>query len=170
MDASYRNAIETAQEETQALLKERATIDARLAQLKRTIESLSFLVQGTSAYESQCDPTAAGMLGEIADSGITDAIRKLLSGFGAPLSPVQLRDALAREGFDINSYASGLTVIHNTLKRLERQGEVTLVRSPNGITAYALPKLKNPPSLDDPNNPLYKSGIRDFKKDHPERK
>ncbi|MGO9084065.1 MAG: hypothetical protein ACLQBK_02475 [Candidatus Sulfotelmatobacter sp.] len=170
MDESYRSAIEAAKAETQTLLQQRATIDARLAQLKKTIESLSCLLEDTSEYELLWEAAGAGMLGAIADSGITDAIRQLLSRFRGPLTPVQIRDRLAKEGFDINSYASGLTVIHNTLKRLERQGEITLVRSPDGIAAYALPRVKNLPSLDDPNNPLCTSGIRDFKEDHPDKK
>jgi hypothetical protein len=170
MDVSYKNAIEAAQAETQTLLQQRASIDARLAQLRRTIESLSSLVKDTPEYDPTCEASPAGTRIAIAESGITDAIRQLLSRFRAPFTPVRLRDALAKEGFDISSYASVLTVIHNTLKRLEKQGEVTLVRSPDGIVAYALPKMTNTPSLDDPNNPLYRSGVRDFQKDHPDKK
>jgi hypothetical protein len=136
--SDYQKAIEAAQTETRSLLEQRTAIDIRLTQLQKTIENLSTLLGETPEYE--IDPAAAGMLGiPISDAGISDAIRQLLAKSGAPLSPVEIRDRLDKEGFDINGYASGLTVIHNTLKRLERQREIGIVRSPNGIRAYPLP-------------------------------
>jgi hypothetical protein len=140
--SDYKKAIDTAQAETRTLLEERAAIDERLSQLQKTIKSLFSLLEGTPEYEPmEMDPAAAGMLGiPISEAGITDAIRQLLNRDGAPLTPVQIRDRLQKEGFDINAYASGLAVIHNTLKRLERQKEIGIGKSANSITAFPLPK------------------------------
>jgi hypothetical protein len=137
----YFKAFEAAQAETRSLLEQRAAIDTRLVQLQKTIETLSSLLAPTPEYQAMMmEAAAAGMMGvPISDTGISDAIRQLLAKSGAPLSPVEIRDRLDKEGFDINSYASGLTVIHNTLKRLERQKEIGIVKSPNGIKAYPLP-------------------------------
>jgi hypothetical protein len=45
------------------------------------------------------------------------------------MRPPDLRDGLSTHGFNVAQYANKLAVIHNTLSRLERQGEVIQVPS-----------------------------------------
>jgi hypothetical protein len=132
----YDKAIDAAKAETRKLLQQRATIDARLAQLTKTIAALTPLVKRTSENDRSSGTATAGKGLCLPGAGITAAIRQMLTTHSGPLSPRQIREWLNQEGFDINSYASGLTLIHNTLKRLQTQGEVDLVRTPHGITAY----------------------------------
>jgi hypothetical protein len=132
----YAEAIETAREEVHKLLEKRAIIDSRLAKLRKSIRVLSQLSESTSSYK--LGRRASTGLGLSSEPGITDAIRKLLKE--EPLTTRELREKLAGEGFNIDSYASGLTIIHNTLKRLQHQKEVHLDKGPNGTRAHLLQK------------------------------
>ena len=133
--SQYKEAIKAAHVETQMLLRKRAQIDTRLMKLKRTIEALSRLI----GHESEPEESPAELAGFSKSDGATEAIRKVLVTHGGPLSPMEIRGILNHSGFPINEYASGLAVIYNTLKRLEKQGKATLLKSPNGTTAYPVP-------------------------------
>jgi hypothetical protein len=141
--SDYQNAIDAAKKETQELLHQRSSIDARINQLQKTIEGLSALLGETPVEEGDWVGNIEDAVIDVASLGISDAIRRILRARGS-LSPVQLREQLQKEGFPINDYASGLTVIHNTLKRLQKQDEITLVNSPNGTTAFWKPPLAVP--------------------------
>jgi len=78
--------------------------------------------------------------------GISNAIRRILTGSRIPMSPTQIKTALSARGFDMGEYANPGAVIHNTLKRLEQQKELTVVRDPSGNLAYAMP-FRNMPTL-----------------------
>jgi len=58
---------------------------------------------------------------------LTSAIRQLLAVSIAPMRPPDVRTALADQGFNLSQYANKLAVIHNTLGRLEKQGEALQV-------------------------------------------
>lgn len=136
----YKAALEEAQREMEELLQERMLLDMRLVHLKQTIDALTHLLAPKpTEHASAMDAAIAGLAGEpISDVGITDAIRQLLTESTVPLSPVQIRTKLMNEGFDLGDYANKMAVIHNTLKRLERQGEVMTVCDSSGqIIAYA---------------------------------
>jgi hypothetical protein len=45
----------------------------------------------------------------------------------------QIRDALEARGFDVRRHSSILTVIHNTVKRMHGQGEVSTVHDGSGV-------------------------------------
>lgn len=137
----YSRAIEAAGEEMARLLKKRATIDSRLIKLRNTIHALSHLLENTPGQDASRQPAAGGRLRPSTEPGVTDSIRKLLGSHG-PLSTVELRDRLNEQGLNINAYASGLTMIHNTLRRLEQQKEISMEKGPNGTMAYPLQKGK----------------------------
>lgn len=137
-DVQYAQAVEAARDEMAKLLKKRATIDARLSKLRNSIGALSRLLEKTPGYDAGKQPSSGR---PSAEYGITSAIRKLLLTYG-PLSTIELRARLNEEGFNINSYASGLTLIHNTLRRLEQQKEIRIERTPNGTMAHPQPKEK----------------------------
>jgi hypothetical protein len=173
---SYENALTAVSDEIQELLKKRSAIDFRLNQLKKIADAYASLMTPPPFDSDQFAAAAAGMLGmsseDISGAGITDAIRQVLRDSKVPLRPTDIKTALVARGFDISGYANPGTVIHNTLTRLEKQGEITAIQSSFGpsYAAAAGRNYKNLPTLDDPENPLYKSGVRDFKKDHPDKK
>ncbi len=134
-DADFRKALETAKGEMSALLKERAALDQRIGQLKATIDTLDTLLGESTPSVSNAEwEVAAGVMNEY---GISDAIRNLLDQSRNPMTPVQIKAALIASGFSPENYASIMAVIHNTLKRLERQGELVAIRDPSGkVFAY----------------------------------
>ena len=129
---SYSKALEDARAEMAGTLRMRSRIDARLTQLKSTIEVLSALLEGPPKPD-QDDSL------EILDSvGISEAIRQVLRETGDSLTPNQVKAKLTEANFDLSKYANPSAVIHNTLKRLEAQGEVVPVRDASNSIAYAI--------------------------------
>ncbi|HWZ42047.1 MAG TPA: hypothetical protein VNW97_01150 [Candidatus Saccharimonadales bacterium] len=121
----YKKALEAAHAEMQDILTKRAAFDLRLAQLKSTIDSLSILLKETPQIDHKALMDAMNEGSDVI--GISDAIRHILSAKKVPLSPVELREKLGVFGIDVNRYANVMAVIHNTLARLEKQGEVTKI-------------------------------------------
>lgn len=131
-DKSYQLALEDARREMNRLLQQRVQLDSRLTQLKSTIDVLSALVN---------EPPKLGAEGfaDVVDTvGISASIRLILAESGVGLTPVQIKNKLGEFGFGLDQYANAGAVIYNTLKRLERQGEIVPVRDSSGATAYAL--------------------------------
>jgi hypothetical protein len=117
----YRRALEAAVREYEKATGERAALDARIAQLKQTIGTLSKLC----GYE----PTVPWSL--------TDACRTLLRNAAEPLSAVELKARLDAAGLDLSRYANALAAIHTVIKRLESAGEVAPADQDAARKAYA---------------------------------
>jgi hypothetical protein len=129
----YENALVAAGNEIQELLKTRAEIDERINQLKRTMDALAALLTPSTSKRAAEGPSL-----DISDAGISDAIRQLLNEARTPLTPTEIRDKLMVRGVGLANYVNPLAVIHNTLKRLERQGELFCLADPVSQTvAYA---------------------------------
>jgi hypothetical protein len=122
---NYKLALQAAMQEQSDLFQERRNIDARLTTLKETIEGLNALIE-----EKPSEPELPAEL--FGETGISGAIRFLLQRSNVPLAPIQIRTQLMSHGFDLSDYANATALIHNTLKRLERQGEVLTVKDSSG--------------------------------------
>jgi hypothetical protein len=131
-DRHYRDSLEAAKTEMEALLGEQAQIEQRLAHivgrlqvLRKTILSLGELLG------EEFEPEAIG---------ITEAIRKVLrdsqDSRGSYISPIAVRNALQKDDFPLGEYKNALAVIHTTLKRLEDQNEVEIMTGTNGKAYY----------------------------------
>ncbi len=58
--------------------------------------------------------------------GFTDSIRNVLKAHPAhPVSATDVRDMLAKAGFNLSAYSNPLASIHTILKRLAERGELT---------------------------------------------
>jgi predicted flap endonuclease-1-like 5' DNA nuclease len=126
---NYRKAIRDAEEEIVKQTLYRASADRKITQLKAAITALSALLEQPPKVD---DSTTIG------DVGITNAIRQVLKEAGVGLTPAQVKAKLIEAEFDLDKYANSSAVIHNTLKRLEAQGQVVSVRDSSGVTAYAV--------------------------------
>lgn len=131
---NYVNALKGARSEIEDLLNQRMRIDNRLAQLKEIVDSLSAVVE-----EAPSDDGLAN-LRNIVELGITDSIRTILRETKDPaMSPPEIRNELERRGIRLSGYANKMAVIHNTLTRLEKQGEVVKLANREGVPyAYAI--------------------------------
>ena len=132
MAGSYRRALEDAKKELAGLVKQRAELDQRIERLARSIEGLAPLCDGED-FKGFIQGVMRGMHGgslpsEDDDLSLSDSIRRIIANSLFAISVTEIRDALVTEGFDPNRYANFLTVIHNTLRRLQKQGEIRFHR------------------------------------------
>jgi hypothetical protein len=114
--ADYSKALESARAEFDELVQERVGLDKRIAHLKQTIAGLMLLCDQNPPAEHPVNDSIPQLL------KMTSAIRQVLTEASTPLSPPQIRDALAQRG--LTRYMNRISAVHNTLLRLERQGEV----------------------------------------------
>jgi hypothetical protein len=142
-NADFRKALETAKSEMSELMQKKSVIDQRMTKLKATIEILTGLVQEPPPAENppihvllqhSKDIDAAIAAEGLNDLGITDAIRMVLTHSETPLTPTEIKTALVNAGVSLDKYVNAMSVIHNTLKRLDLQGELMTVKSPTGQT------------------------------------
>jgi hypothetical protein len=132
--AQIQAELEAGKKQMEDLLQEKTLLDLRIRHLSESLNALTFMLQEKPAELAEED--VDNVFGE---TGITAAIRVLLSRSKVPLAPVQIRTELMNRGFDLSNYENAMAVIHNTLKRLDRQGELTTVRNPSGqIVAYTM--------------------------------
>ena len=130
-ESAYRKALEAAELELENVIQERREAQNRLIQLRNRQKELEDTVESLNI-----------LLGEVfSDSkmGITDAIRKSLSNRqGQWFSPMSVRIILKDDGFPIeaDTYSNPMAVIHTTLKRLLKQGELKSKESKSGTTLY----------------------------------
>ena len=145
MPHNYYQALASVEAEMADLLKERERIDAKINLLKRLSTDYRLLL-GTSPPSTT---SVVDLMSELKkslakDAGISDSIRHILSKSKIPLSVPEIKSALENVGVDLSGYANAGAVIHNTLARLAKQGEVAGVQNPAGQTvSYALVKNRN---------------------------
>jgi len=107
----YKRALEAACREYEDLLKQRAALDTRIAQLAQSVGSLTRLC----GYV----PTVSW--------GPTEACRMVLKAAGHALTAAEIRAQLGAMGIDLSRYTNDLAVIHTVLKRLTESGEAKFV-------------------------------------------
>ncbi len=127
----FEVALTEARKSLEESYQERSAIEKRIVKLKQTIDGLAAL----------CEPEPNEDLVEVQgahlpdgyNTSLTDAIRKIFSETTQPmLMPVEVRDALLAMGVNLAKYKQPLVPIHNTLKRLEAQGELVPFRDDAG--------------------------------------
>jgi len=119
--ADYRRALQAAKSEFEGLIQQRVELDKRIVCLKQTINGLTAMEQ--QDHQTRRSLTSLASLPP-RFTRLTHAIRQALVSAATPLRPPQLRNALLAHGLTMSQYSNKLAVIHNTLARLERQGEV----------------------------------------------
>jgi len=121
-NSAYKKALDAAQAEIADLIRQRAELDKRLSHLKVTVDALAALID----IPPEPDEYAPE---ETEELGISDAIKQVLRSSPVPLTPGEIKAKLTESGFDASAYANNGAAIQNTLKRLELQGDVSLVGS-----------------------------------------
>lgn len=137
MADSINSALETAHQKLSQLLVERSRIDKEMVAWSRVIDSLLAVSEGDSS-----DPSDVQVSSLEDESGrrtikFTDGVRMVLrqnASRDIPISVPEIRDQLMNLGFRFEKYAQPLVPIHNTLKRLVEQGEVSPIKNEQGQT------------------------------------
>ena len=122
--SEYRKALESARSEFDRLLQQRLALENRILTLRQTIAGLVALCESDVATASTDENKVATFPRSVR---LTSATRQILGETDSPIRPPALRDALIRRGLNMSQYSNQLAVIHNTLIRLERQGQAIQV-------------------------------------------
>jgi hypothetical protein len=129
-----QDALAKAKTKLDQLVSDRTKIEKEIIDWKRVVDSLT-VVSEESPDELPADVNLDERLG--LTMKFTDGVRKALQFTNGSLTAPQIRDQLVKIGFDFSKYKQELVPLHNTLKRLEEQGEVESVRNAQGqITGY----------------------------------
>lgn len=109
VDPVYKEALTHAREELYELTKESQKMARRAAKLRQTITTLERMCGET--------PTSTMKLGE--------AVRSVLMASDRPLSAGGIKNALEQIGYDLTRYTNPVAVIHTTVKRSVKKGDLS---------------------------------------------
>ncbi len=111
---------------------ERETLEKRILQLQQTIASLSELV-GESNFEKAL---ARKPMLAIDNLTLAKAIRAVLASANKYWTPIEVRDMLQLQGYQLQTYTNALASIHAVLKRLHDSGEAIRIAGADGKAMY----------------------------------
>lgn len=128
---SYEYTYKAAITELSQLMSEREDLDSKRAVVDNRIAKLRSAIVGLGGL---CDKSMYVIASEhpelfpdtaTPDVGFTDAIREVFRTYkDYYFSPVEIRDELEENGFDIKKYKNVLASIHSILKRLKSKAEI----------------------------------------------
>jgi len=135
MTDPIQEALAKARTKLTELVSERTRIDKEIVDWKRVADSLTVVAEERSGeLPTDLDLRVSPQIATAMKLSFTDAIRNVLQIFNCPLAAPTIRDRLLEMGFDLSKYKQELVPIHNTLRRLEEQGEVRTVKNEQGQT------------------------------------
>jgi len=136
-DETAKNMYELARSRFSGLLRQETEVREQISHWAPIVEQLAKL-----AGES-LEPEIARRIKELKreneqtvgqEMGLTEAIRWVFrQPLILPLTPTQVRDELAKMGYDLDKYAHEMPPIHNTLKRMKEAGEIKEVEGIGGL-------------------------------------
>jgi hypothetical protein len=148
MADTLRTALREARAKLEKLFAERKKIDNQILEWKRVVDSLTAVSEEVSDklppdVEMEIHTEKVGPQWWVGNPPqkvsrsfrlkFTDAVREILRLWGTNVIGVpEIRDRLEGFGFDFSKYKQQLVPVHNTLKRLEEQGEVRTVKDKRG--------------------------------------
>jgi hypothetical protein len=134
MTDPINKALEIANNKIDELLSKRVEIDKGIVDWTRVRDSLLKVSQGESDDPSDVEVSVVNKP-ERTTIRFTEGVRMVLKqNASRDISVPEIRDQLINLGFDFAKYAQPLVPIHNTLKRLEEQGEVKTLKNEQGQT------------------------------------
>jgi hypothetical protein len=131
------SALETAHQKLSQLLIERSKIDKEMVAWSRVIDSLLAVSEEDGSDPSDVQVSSLDVASGRKTIKFTDGVRMVLrqnASREVPISVPEIREQLINLGFQFEKYAQPLVPIHNTLKRLVEQGEVSPIKSEQGQT------------------------------------
>ena len=140
-DDLYKQSFDTAINELSELVKElndlddrRETVSERILKVRRGVIALSPLIgEDPKNIERKFPELFPNVIPP--DTGLTEAVRKILMSSAQPLTPTGVRSELEKAKFDLNKYKNPLASIHTTLKRLAETDGFQVVNN-DSVTRY----------------------------------
>ena len=150
-DETAKQMYESAREKLVGLLRQEEEVRQQIESWGPIVEQLA-KVAGEELDEETAqklkerqarEQRAAGTVGAgevdrsvAGEMGLTEAIRWVFrqpDTHFLPLTPTQVRDQLAKMGYDLSKYAYVMPPIHNTLNRMKEAGEIKEVEGMGGF-------------------------------------
>jgi hypothetical protein len=161
--SAFDVALQQARKSLKEAYEERAALEQRIVSLKQTIDGLASLCDPEPRVEIRRRDPETGF--DIQSSfSLSFAIRQIFSDSQEyMLTPTEVRDALLKLGLNLaEKYKQPLVPIHNTLKRLEAQGELVAFRDDTGdLRGYRwVSPLARAVAEIDSNHPIHKLKMR----------
>ena len=126
--------VEAAQQELDALMRQRAEIMKRIGAVKQTLVGLASIFDCSGLLTEFSPPPPGALVPHVA--GLTDACRMALLQSGVPLRPHQVRDKIRFLGLALDSHRNPVATVTTVLRRLGQYGEARPVLLPNGKRAW----------------------------------
>jgi hypothetical protein len=114
-----RQKLETLRTRRDELDAEREEINLQVVQIEQLVENLAPLAD--EAPFDDVDPLIPANLGDL---NLADACREILKVSSTNLTPIQMRDILAKNDYKLDQYSNPLASIHGVLKRMAESGEI----------------------------------------------
>jgi cell division septum initiation protein DivIVA len=138
---AYDRALDIACDELETLLQRRAKISSQIKDLQQTIETLS----KHAGRNTERGIRLMTIFAQISapENRLTDAVKDALySAFNEhgprKLPPVQIMELLEERGFDFKDVTNPSANLNSALRRLARQGDISVGVHQNGSTVYWL--------------------------------
>lgn len=139
-DETALKMFESARDRLRELLRQEAETKEQISHWGPIVEQLSRLIGETldTDIATRINELRQAEAGEAAgvgqEMGLTEAIRWVFrQPLVLPLTPTQVRDEMAKMGYDLEKYKHVMPPIHNTLKRMKEAGEIKEVEGIGGI-------------------------------------
>lgn len=138
-DETASRMYESARDRLKELVRQETEIKEQISHWGPIVEQLARLTGET------VDPDIASKINELKQAesdeagagqemGLTEAIRWVFrQPHILPLTPTQVRDEMAKMGYELDKYKHVMPPIHNTLKRMKEAGEIKEVEGIGGI-------------------------------------
>jgi hypothetical protein len=145
-DETASKMYESARDRLKELLRQEAEVKEQISHWGPVVESLARLSGETLDSDianrinelKQAGAGGAGAGGVGQEMGLTEAIRWVFrQAHILPLTPTQVRDEMAKMGYDLSKYKRVMPPIHNTLKRMKEAGEIREVDAMGGFGGKA---------------------------------
>jgi hypothetical protein len=136
-DHTAKSMFETAKSRFSELLRQETEAKEQISHWAPIVEQLAKVAGETLEPEianriKELKQEQEGAIGQ--EMGLTEAIRWVFRQPQIlPLTPTQVRDELAKMGYDLEKYAHVMPPIHNTLKRMRDAGEIREVEGIGGL-------------------------------------
>ena len=136
-DHTAKSMFETAKSRFSELLRQETEAKEQISHWAPIVEQLAKVAGETLELEianriKELKQEQEGAIGQ--EMGLTEAIRWVFRQPQIlPLTPTQVRDELAKMGYDLEKYAHVMPPIHNTLKRMRDAGEIREVEGIGGL-------------------------------------
>jgi hypothetical protein len=136
-DETASALLKYAQERLLELLRQESDVKGHISHWSSVVEGLAKLSGETLEPEiasrinalKEKEETGTG-----SEMGLTEAIRWVFrQPLILPLTPTEVRDQLAKMGYELEKYKFVMPPIHNTLKRMKEAGEIREVEGIGGL-------------------------------------